>query len=56
MFNLFFVESSQVAWNFDEICELAILCSEGPGERKLQVGPLPVINGVITPINGLING
>ena len=39
-------------------------CRKGVGWKKrafegifpYKVGPLPVINGVITPINGLING
>ena len=27
-----------------------------PGGGRAECGPLPVMNGVITPINGLING
>ena len=39
--------------NGDVIPAMAML---GNTMRVLQGGPLPFINGVITPINGLING
>ena len=45
-----------VLGSLKKVKPVSSLASRQQRERRVQGGPLPVISGVISPINGLING